>query len=68
MTAEAGRPPGLAVVLVGDRPDSQIYVHRKQEACRKVRRRRPCSPKSCAGLPCGFMAAGGPCSGRLHFS
>ena len=36
VTAEAGRPPGLAVVLVGDRPDSEIYVHRKQEACNKV--------------------------------
>ena len=36
VTARAGRPPGLAVVLVGGRPDSKIYVHRKQEACHKV--------------------------------
>ena len=36
VTAQAGRPPGLAVVLVGGRPDSKIYVHRKQEACQKV--------------------------------
>ena len=28
-THRAGRPPGLAVVLVGDRPDSQIYVRSK---------------------------------------
>lgn len=33
----AGRPPGLAVVLVGDRPDSHLYVHRKREACARVR-------------------------------
>jgi methylenetetrahydrofolate dehydrogenase (NADP+)/methenyltetrahydrofolate cyclohydrolase len=28
-TQRAGRKPGLAVVLVGDRPDSQIYVRSK---------------------------------------
>lgn len=44
MTAQAGRPPGLAVVLVGGRPDSKIYVHRKEEACRKAR------PSCCALL------------------
>lgn len=38
VTADLGRPPGLAVVLVGERPDSQIYVHRKHEACQRVRR------------------------------
>lgn len=27
------RPPGLAVLLVGDHPDSQLYVRRKREAC-----------------------------------
>ncbi len=32
------RPPGLAVVLVGSRPDSVLYVSRKQEACRQVGR------------------------------
>lgn len=31
-----GRPPGLAVLLVGDDPASHIYVKRKQEACRRV--------------------------------
>jgi methylenetetrahydrofolate dehydrogenase (NADP+)/methenyltetrahydrofolate cyclohydrolase len=28
-TERSGRPPGLAIVLVGDRPDSQIYVRSK---------------------------------------
>src|SRR4051794_18715167 len=28
-TASAGRKPGLAIVLVGDRPDSQLYVRSK---------------------------------------
>lgn len=32
----AGRRPGLGVVLVGDRPDSKLYVTRKREACEKV--------------------------------
>ena len=30
------RPPGLCVVMVGDRADSQVYVHKKEEACRQV--------------------------------
>ena len=33
-----GRPPGLAVVLVGNRPDSQLYVNRKAEACAQAGR------------------------------
>lgn len=32
----AGRPPGLAVVLVGEDAASRIYVKRKQEACARV--------------------------------
>jgi methylenetetrahydrofolate dehydrogenase (NADP+) / methenyltetrahydrofolate cyclohydrolase len=28
-----GRPPGLAVVLVGDNPASEIYVRNKERAC-----------------------------------
>ena len=32
----AGRPPGLAVVLVGDDPGSQIYVRNKARACKKT--------------------------------
>ena len=31
-----GRPPGLAVVTVGSRPDSTLYIQRKQEACSRV--------------------------------
>jgi methylenetetrahydrofolate dehydrogenase (NADP+) / methenyltetrahydrofolate cyclohydrolase len=30
------RPVGLATVLVGDDPASEIYIQRKQEACREV--------------------------------
>ena len=31
-----GREPGLAVILVGDDPASQVYVRNKQRACEKV--------------------------------
>ena len=30
---DAGRPPGLAVVLAGNDPGSEIYVRNKQKAC-----------------------------------
>jgi methylenetetrahydrofolate dehydrogenase (NADP+)/methenyltetrahydrofolate cyclohydrolase len=30
------RPPGLAVVLVGENPASQVYVRNKRKACAKV--------------------------------
>ena len=30
------RPPRLSVVLVGNRPDSQLYVQRKAETCQEV--------------------------------
>ena len=30
------RKPGLAVVLVGDNPASQVYVNHKEKACREV--------------------------------
>lgn len=33
---KAGRKPGLAVILVGDDPASQIYVRNKIRACEKV--------------------------------
>lgn len=36
MTRDIRRPPGLAVILVGNRPDSLLYVTRKQEACQRV--------------------------------
>lgn len=33
---QSGRPPGLAVVLVGEDPASQVYVAGKMKACEKV--------------------------------
>lgn len=36
LAAQHGRPPGLAVVLVGDDRASQVYVRRKAQACRRV--------------------------------
>ena len=36
LSAEIGRAPGLATVLVGDDPASAIYVRRKREACEEV--------------------------------
>jgi methylenetetrahydrofolate dehydrogenase (NADP+)/methenyltetrahydrofolate cyclohydrolase len=35
-TAQAARPPGLAVMLVGDDQASRIYVKRKEQACSEV--------------------------------
>jgi methylenetetrahydrofolate dehydrogenase (NADP+)/methenyltetrahydrofolate cyclohydrolase len=32
----AGRPPGLAVILVGEDPASQVYVRNKEKACADV--------------------------------
>jgi methylenetetrahydrofolate dehydrogenase (NADP+)/methenyltetrahydrofolate cyclohydrolase len=34
--AEVGEPPGLATILVGDDPASEIYVANKQKACAEV--------------------------------
>jgi methylenetetrahydrofolate dehydrogenase (NADP+)/methenyltetrahydrofolate cyclohydrolase len=34
--ARAGHPPGLAAVLVGDNPASQIYVRNKRKACEQA--------------------------------
>jgi methylenetetrahydrofolate dehydrogenase (NADP+)/methenyltetrahydrofolate cyclohydrolase len=34
--APAGRPPGLAVLRVGDDPASGVYVANKEKACRRV--------------------------------
>ncbi|MEM8720298.1 MAG: bifunctional methylenetetrahydrofolate dehydrogenase/methenyltetrahydrofolate cyclohydrolase FolD [Cyanobacteria bacterium P01_G01_bin.39] len=31
-----GRPPGLAVLMVGDNPASAVYVRNKEKACKKV--------------------------------
>jgi len=36
LTPQGGRPPGLAVVIAGEDPASQLYVKRKIEACGRV--------------------------------
>lgn len=36
LTAARGRAPGLAVVLVGARPDSATYVRMKKKACAEI--------------------------------
>jgi len=36
ITRNGQRPPGLAVILVGDNPASQVYVRNKQKACQEV--------------------------------
>jgi len=36
ITAGGQRPPGLAVILVGENPASQVYVRNKQKACEEV--------------------------------
>ena len=33
---DLSRPPGLAVILVGNDPASQVYVRNKDNACREV--------------------------------
>lgn len=33
LAAQCGRPPGLAVILVGEDPASQVYVRNKEKAC-----------------------------------
>lgn len=33
LVAAGGRPPGLAAVLVGDNPASEVYVRNKRKAC-----------------------------------
>jgi len=36
MRGAGNRPPGLAVVLVGDNPASEVYVRNKRKACAEV--------------------------------
>ncbi|MBU2711591.1 bifunctional methylenetetrahydrofolate dehydrogenase/methenyltetrahydrofolate cyclohydrolase FolD [Zooshikella harenae] len=36
LTAAGQRPPGLAVILVGEDPASQVYVNNKRRACEKA--------------------------------
>ena len=33
---QLSRPPGLAVIFVGDDPSSQVYVRNKTKACVEV--------------------------------
>ncbi|MBR8830252.1 MAG: Bifunctional protein FolD protein [Chroococcopsis gigantea SAG 12.99] len=33
---QIGRPPGLAVLMVGDNPASAVYVRNKEKACSKI--------------------------------
>ena len=33
LSLQAGRQPGLAVILVGEDPASQVYVRNKERAC-----------------------------------
>ncbi|RME15467.1 MAG: bifunctional methylenetetrahydrofolate dehydrogenase/methenyltetrahydrofolate cyclohydrolase FolD [Bdellovibrio sp.] len=35
-TQKVGHPPGLAVLLIGDDPASQVYVRNKEKACKEV--------------------------------
>ena len=35
-SAAAGRPPGLAVLRVGDDPASAVYVANKEKACGRI--------------------------------
>jgi methylenetetrahydrofolate dehydrogenase (NADP+)/methenyltetrahydrofolate cyclohydrolase len=36
LTQKHGRPPGLAVILVGEDPASQVYVRNKEKACAQI--------------------------------
>ncbi len=36
LTEKKGRPPGLAAVLVGEDPASQLYVSKKHQACQEA--------------------------------
>ncbi|MBE9226474.1 bifunctional methylenetetrahydrofolate dehydrogenase/methenyltetrahydrofolate cyclohydrolase FolD [Phormidium sp. LEGE 05292] len=36
LTPKIGRPPGLAVIMVGDNPASAAYVRNKERSCEKV--------------------------------
>jgi methylenetetrahydrofolate dehydrogenase (NADP+) / methenyltetrahydrofolate cyclohydrolase len=36
LQSQMGRPPGLAVLMVGDNPASAVYVRNKEKACTKI--------------------------------
>jgi methylenetetrahydrofolate dehydrogenase (NADP+)/methenyltetrahydrofolate cyclohydrolase len=44
-------PPGLAVVLVGEHPASQVYVRNKEKASNEAGLRGVVRPKPCAAAP-----------------
>jgi methylenetetrahydrofolate dehydrogenase (NADP+) / methenyltetrahydrofolate cyclohydrolase len=45
-TAAAARPPGLAVILVGDDPASHVYVRNKEKACARAGIPAPDAPSA----------------------
>ena len=56
----AGRQPGLAVILVGDDPASQVYVSNKVKACDEARHplaARDLRRRRCRGRSAGAIAA-----------
>ena len=36
LKAKCGVTPGLATVLIGERPDSKVYVASKQKSCQEL--------------------------------
>lgn len=56
VTEALGRAPGLCVIHVGDRPDSSVYVKRKEEACDQVTLPDPDLSQITTSLQC-FLAA-----------
>jgi hypothetical protein len=58
LKAATGRAPGLAVVLVGTRKDSETYVRSKKKACAEVRSARACMEGREAGVGVKIDACG----------
>lgn len=55
VASHLNRPPGLCVVMAGDRADSHVYVSRKEEACKQVC--RCCCPwQACCAASHLFVA------------
>jgi methylenetetrahydrofolate dehydrogenase (NADP+)/methenyltetrahydrofolate cyclohydrolase len=49
LVRQSGRAPGLAVILVGENPASQVYVRHKEKACEEtgIRSYKHCFPDTC---------------------
>ena len=66
--AAGGHVPGLAVILVGDDPASQVYVRNKIKACaeasRAARRATSARTSRAIALPSIRAAVVKPCSAR----